>query len=129
MCLKRRRTLIGAVALWSLVFCQAAMAAHACMISASGSPHAMAQGDTSMPAGCAGMADRSGSTANTCEGHWIGVHQVQGSADLVGPVVAPPALVVRSNEPRISSSCVTVKLFAPRAAAPPPLLRYCRFLI
>jgi hypothetical protein len=128
--LKRRRLWVAALVTWSLVYAQAATAAHACAMLASASPaQAMQTSAQPMPPGCPEMAKRSGSTANVCQSHCLAGQHVYGQADVPSASIAPQVpLTVRLADEFIPARFTTSSL-APLATAPPPQLRFSRFLI
>jgi hypothetical protein len=120
---------IMAVVMWSLAFAQAAVAAHACSMLTSAAPgQAIEANAQPMPPGCEGMAAQSNATLNVCESHCFAGQQVSGHADIPSASIAPQlALTVRVNEVFVPT--FTASLLAPVTAAPPPQLRFGRFLI
>jgi hypothetical protein len=128
--MRRRRLWIAAVVMWSLVFAQAATAAHACAMLGSALPERATPASTQpMPPGCAEMAKRSGSTTNVCQSHCLAGQHVYGQADIPSASIAPQvALTVRVANEYIPAHFTTSSL-APLATAPPAQLRFSRFLI
>ena len=128
--MRRRRWLIAAVMMWSLAFAQAVVAAHACSMLISVLPgQATAASAQPMPPGCKGMAAQSNATLNVCESHCFAGQQVNGHADIPSASIAPQiALTVRVTEVFVPTY-FTASSLAPLAAAPPPQLRFSRFLI
>jgi hypothetical protein len=129
---RRHRLRIAAIVIWCLAFAQAATAAHACsaLKAAPTSPEqAMESTAQPMQPGCAGMASQTGSTVKLCSSHCFASPQVHGQVDIPSANIAPPAaLVIRVVEERIPAHSTTFAL-APLATAPPPQLRFNRFLI
>ena len=127
---RRRRLWIAAIVMWSLAFAQAAAAAHACSMLTSASPEqAAAAGAQAMQSGCEGMARQSDATLNVCQSHCFDGQQAYGQVDIPSAAIAPqPALTVRITEACAPTYFITSS-FAPLAAAPPPQLRFSRFLI
>ena len=126
----RRRLWIAAIVMWSLAFAQAAAAAHACSMLMSAAPgQATTASAQTMPPGCEGMAAQSDSTVNVCQSHCLDGQQAYGQVDIPGAAIAPqPALTVSITEACGPAYFITSS-FAPLAAAPPPRLRFSRFLI
>lgn len=127
--MRRNRLCIVAVVIWSLAFAQAAVAGHACSTLTSASPGQATEANTPpMPPGCQGMAAQSNDTLNVCESHCVAGQQVSGHADIPSASIAPQlALTVRVNEVFVPT--FTPSSLAPVTAAPPPQLRFSRFLI
>jgi hypothetical protein len=127
---RHRRLWVAAVVMWSLAFSQAAAAAHACSMLISASPgQATAASAQAMPPGCKGMAAQSDSTVNVCQSHCFDGQQSHGQVDVPNASIAPqPALIVRPTEACAPAHFIASS-FAPLAAAPPPQLRFSRFLI
>jgi len=128
--MRRNRFWVTAVVMWSLAFTQAAAAAHACSIltgpPAHGGPTIVAHAH-STHSGCA--TGELGPTVNVCESHCFAGQQVYGEPDVSAPASAPqPALIVRVAGVRFPASLAAASL-ASLAAAPPPQLRFGRFLI
>jgi hypothetical protein len=129
--MRRHRTWIVAIVMWCLAFAQAATAAHACSMLAIPSPskvQTVKPPTQPMDAACTGMASQSDSTVNLCASHCVGNDQSNANADVPTAAIAPqPALNVR-----LSVDCVRARsstsLVSP-TAAPPPHLRFARFLI
>jgi hypothetical protein len=126
----RRRMCIVAVVMWSLAFAQGAVAAHACSMLTFAAPGQASEANAQpMPPGCEGMAAQSSATLNVCESHCFAGQQVSGHADIPSASIAPQlALTVRVTEVSVPAF-FTVSSLAPLAAAPPPQLRFSRFLI
>jgi hypothetical protein len=75
------------------------------------------------------MAAKAGSTVNVCESHCYADQQVYGQADIPAPAIGPqPALIVRLATSDVPASFTGAPL-ALFVAAPPPHLRFVRFLI
>ncbi len=131
--MRRRRMWVAVIVLWSLAFAQAAVAAHACsmLASAAFSPEQVMTGDAQpMPPGCNGMAKRTGSTGNVCQSHCLAGQQVHGQADIPTASIAPlPALIVHVTFARTPAASFMASSLTALAAAPPPQLRFSRFLI
>ncbi len=114
-----------------LAFAQAVTAAHACPALSPGSPSVAqtAQSDSTMPADCPEMVKQANSTVNVCVSHCFADQQVAAQADAPAALVAPqPALLVHVTDPYIPTAAA-VDLLLPIFAAPPPQLRFSRFLI
>ena len=128
--MRRRRFWIAAVVIGSLGFAQATTAVHACAMLASGSPvQATQTGAQPMQPGCAEMAKRSGSTTNVCQSHCLAGQHAYGQVDVPSASIAPQvALTVRVADEYIPAHFTAASL-APLATAPPPQLRFSRFLI
>ena len=127
----RYRLGIAAFEMWGLAFSQAAIAAHACaLLSPSGLPAQTAASHVQpMHTDCAGMANQSHSTLNVCLSHCNGSDQSSANADIPTAAVAPqPALSVRLSTVCVTSRAALWSLALP-AKAPPPRLRFSRFLI
>jgi hypothetical protein len=116
--------------MWSLAFAQGAVAAHACsMLTSASLGQTDAASTQPMPPGCEGMAAQSNATPNVCESHCFAGQQAHGQADLPSASVAPQlALTVRVTDVSVPAF-FTVSSLALLAAAPPPQLRFSRFLI
>ena len=114
-----------------LAFAQAVTAAHACPTLDPGSlPLAQAtQVNAAMPADCPEMAKQANSPTTICWSHCSGDPQVDGHAYAPAPLVAPQtALLVQIADPDIPTLAPGQWLL-PVIAAPPPQLRFRRFLI
>jgi len=123
---------IAAIVLWSLVFAQAAVAAHACsmFLSQSAPEQTVETGAQPMPPGCNGMAKRTSSTGNVCQSHCLAGQQVHAQADIPTAGIAPlPALMVHGIFARTPAASFMASSLTALAAAPPPQLRFSRFLI
>jgi hypothetical protein len=127
---RRHRVWIVGIFVGTLVFAQAAAAAHACALLSSSMPAQPI--DASAPAmdpGCAGMAAQSHSTVNVCVSHCVGSDQSNANADVPAAAVpSQPALTVRLYEVSAAAHTSPSSLVSP-AAAPPPHLRFARLLI
>ena len=114
-----------------LAFAQAVTAAHACP-TLDPSSAAMAQAsqlDAAMPADCPEMAKRANSPVNICWTHCYAGPQVDAHDYAPAPLVAPQtALLVRLADPALPN-LVPAQWLPPVIAAPPPQLRFSRFLI
>jgi hypothetical protein len=123
--------LIAAVSTLILVFAQAVTAAHACpALDPSAAPMARAtQVDAAMPADCPEMARQANSSVNTCWAHCYADPQVDAHNYVPAASVAPQtALLVRHANPDLPN-LVPAQWLLPVMAAPPPQLRFSRFLI
>lgn len=128
---RRPRRLIAAVLTLILAFAQAVTAAHACpTLDPSSAPMAQAtQVDAAMPADCREMAKQANSSVNTCWEHCYAGPQVDAHDYAPAPLVAPQtALLVRLADPGLPN-LVPAQRLLPVIAAPPPQLRFSRFLI
>lgn len=128
---RRPRRLIAAVSALILVFAQAVTAAHACStLDPISAPMAQAtQVDAAMPADCPAMARQANSSVNTCWAHCYADPQVDAHDYAPAPLVAPQtALLVRLADPGLPN-LVPAQWLLPVMAAPPPQLRFSRFLI
>lgn len=113
-----------------LAFAQAVTAAHACpTLDPSSRPIAQAsQLDAAMPADCPEMAKRANSPVNICWAHCHAGPQVDAHDYAPAPLVAPQtALLVRLADLILPHRVPAQWL--PVIAAPPPQLRFSRFLI
>jgi hypothetical protein len=128
---RRPRRLIAAVSALILVFAQAVTAAHACSTldpNATPMPQA-SQVDAAMPADCPEMAKPANSPVNICWSHCHAGPQVDAQDYVPAPLVAPQtALLVRLADPGLPN-LVPAQWLLPVMAAPPPQLRFSRFLI
>ena len=125
--MRRHATWIAALLTLALVFSQALVAAHACPVAdfdAVTTLHGHAA--ASMP-DCSGMPDSGDPIANVCESHCLTGQHAQ-AADAPYPPLAPlPALTVRTDAPRVTAVDAFTDVHP--LAAPPPRLRFSRFLI
>lgn len=129
--MRRPRRLMAAVSTLILAFAQAVAAAHACpTLDSSAAPMTQAtQVDAAMPADCQEMAKQGNSSANTCWAHCYAGPQVDADDYAPAPLVAPQtALLVRLADPGLPN-LVPAQWLLPFIAAPPPQLRFSRFLI
>jgi hypothetical protein len=123
--------LIAALMMLVLAFAQAVTVAHACPVPHPGSPWVAqaVQAESTMPADCQEMAKQADSTVNLCLSHCFVDQQVDAQADAPSATVAPrPALLVHLSDPYVPTATAALSLL-PIAAAPPPQLRFRRFLI
>jgi len=116
--------------MFGLAFAQVVTAAHACpMLAPPAETPAQAASDSRAISDCAEMAKKAGSTLNVCQSHCFAVLQVDAQADIPIPAIAPqPALSMRPVVFSIST-VIAQSTLASVSAAPPPLLRFSRFLI
>jgi len=112
-----------------LAFAQVVTAGHACPMLGRASP-SLAQVAQTMPADCPQMAKQAGSTINVCVGHCFADEQVDAPANVPAALVAPqPALRVHLPDIPVATVVVARLLPPSPSAAPPPQLRFSRFLI
>lgn len=130
--MRRRRQWIAALLMAGLAFAQVVTAVHACSILtlAAQSP---VQADSpigqTMPANCTEMAKQSGSNVNVCESHCVFGQQVDVPTAAPIAATAPTVvLMIRQAAPSVPAGAARSSLVA-RAAAPPPLLLFSRFLV
>ena len=117
--------------MFSLGFAQAVTVAHACpILNPASLPIApTVQSEPAMPADCAEMAKQAQSTVNVCISHCFAGSQVDAQPDAPTALVAPqPALLVDVSDPWVPNVTAALSL-QPVIAAPPPRLRFSRFLI
>ena len=129
--MRRPRRLIATLLMFFLAFAQAVTAAHACPVLNPGSLVAAqtAQSESAMPADCPEMAKQANSTVNVCVLHCFADQQVDAQADApVAMVAAQPALLVHLPDSYVPTVTAALSLL-PLIAAPPPQLRFARFLI
>jgi hypothetical protein len=113
-----------------LAFAQAVTSAHACTgLNPASPPVAQATQSGMMPADCPEMAKQADSTVNLCLSHCFADQQVDAQADAPCATVAPqPALLIHLSDPYVPTATASLSLL-PIVAAPPPQLRFSRFLI
>lgn len=129
--MRRPRRLIAALLTLILAFAQAVTAAHACPTLDPGSaPLAQpTQVNAAMPADCPEMAKQANSPISICWSHCSADPQVDGHDYAPAPLVAPQtALLVRLADLDIPA-LVPAQWLLPVIGAPPPQLRFRRFLI
>jgi hypothetical protein len=126
-CLRRHATWIAALLTLALVFSQALVAAHACPVADPAAVNTLHGHAAASIPDCSGMPDGGDPNANVCESHCLTGQHAQ-PADTPYPPLAPlPALTVRTNAPQVTPVHAFTDVH-PRAA-PPPRLRFSRFLI
>lgn len=129
--MRRLKRWIAALSMLVLAFAQAATSAHACAVLNPASPSVAraTQSESMMPADCPEMAKQANSTVNLCSSHCFADQQVDAQTDAPAALLAPqPALLIQLSDPFVPTATAALSLL-PIAAAPPPRLRFSRFLI
>ena len=125
---RRQRRWIAAALVCLLAFAGAVTAAHACALEgrAAEAVASVTPSDPAMAEDCAGCD----ATANLCEAHCVVGQQADAQAAAPAALVAPqPPLRVQSPDPCLPAIAATPMLLSTLESAPPPLLRFARFLI